>query len=86
MTTYADIPEISLKNLHFETLEWKSNLQFIQGEVNFINQLLHSYVFEPTTPNLFEKLQEYREKIKNYNLHIEFFFEKVFSYKEEEIN
>ncbi len=53
----------ALKEIHLETLEWKSCLQFIKGEIQFINQLLNSYVFEPNTLNLFERLQEYKEQI-----------------------
>ena len=52
-----------LKNIHFTTLEWKSSLEFISDEAQFINQLLNSYVFEPNTPNLFERLQEFKEEL-----------------------
>ncbi|MEW7290022.1 hypothetical protein [Aquimarina sp. 2304DJ70-9] len=55
--------EKELKEIHLETLDWKSSLQFIKGEIHFINQLLNAYVFEPNTPNLFERLQEYKEQI-----------------------
>ncbi|OED42624.1 hypothetical protein AB832_02945 [Flavobacteriaceae bacterium (ex Bugula neritina AB1)] len=64
MTTFTNTPGKNLKNIHFDVLGWKSNLQFIQGEILFIHQLLNSYVFEPVTPNLFERLQEYRQDIK----------------------
>ncbi|MCK8520952.1 hypothetical protein M0D21_05210 [Aquimarina sp. D1M17] len=62
MTTIPST-EKELKNIHFTTLEWKSGLQFIEGEIHFMNQLLNSYVFEPNTPNLFEKLQEFKERL-----------------------
>lgn len=39
--------------------EWISTVLFAQDELSFINKLLHSYVFEPTTPNLYERLQDY---------------------------
>ncbi len=55
--------EKELKEIHLDILDWKSSLQFIQREIHFINQLLNSYVFEPNTPNLFERLQEYKEQI-----------------------
>ncbi|MGY8915860.1 MAG: hypothetical protein ACKVJF_12365, partial [Flavobacteriales bacterium] len=32
--------------------------------VTFIDNLLNSYVFEPNTPNLFERLQTYQAQIK----------------------
>ncbi|WP_074407102.1 MULTISPECIES: hypothetical protein [Aquimarina] len=52
-----------LKEIHFDILKWKSSLRFIEGEIHFINQLLNSYVFEPTTPNLFERLQGFKQQI-----------------------
>lgn len=61
----TNFSEKELRNIHFETLEWKSSIQFIQGEILFMNQLLQSYVFEPTTPNLFERLQGFKLGIEN---------------------
>ncbi len=57
--------EKELKDFHLDTLEWKSSLQFIETEIQFVKQLLHSYVFEPNTPNLFEKLQEFKSQIED---------------------
>ena len=72
-----NISETALKDIHFETLEWKSGLQFTVIEIQFIHQLLNSYAFEPNTPNLFERLQEFKEQIiaieeeiKNINISI----------------
>ncbi|WP_234859353.1 hypothetical protein [Aquimarina aquimarini] len=63
MTTTTIVSEKGLKDIHLDILEWKSNLQFIKDETQFINQLLNSYVFEPTTPNLFERLQRFKEQM-----------------------
>ncbi|MDC6365945.1 MULTISPECIES: hypothetical protein [Flavobacteriaceae] len=41
-----------------------SHLQFIKDEMTFIEKLLNSYVFEPKTPNLFEKLVLYKEDLQ----------------------
>lgn len=71
MATEINTTNKDLRDIHFDTLESKSSLQFIEDEVLFINQLLHSYVFEPTTPNLFERLQEFRQEIKNVEEEIE---------------
>lgn len=60
MKTTAIINKTEAKEIHFEMLEWKSGLQFIAEEIQFINQLLNSYIFEPNTPNLFERLQEFK--------------------------
>ncbi|GAA4275465.1 hypothetical protein [Aquimarina mytili] len=52
-----------LKEIHLDTLEWKSSLHFIEVEIQFMNQLLNAYIFEPSTPNLFEHLQGFKEQI-----------------------
>ncbi|MBQ0734786.1 hypothetical protein [Aquimarina celericrescens] len=70
-TTIKPTSEKQLKEIHLDALEWKSSLYFIEGEIQFINQLLNSYVFEPTTPNLFERLQEYKEQLKKVEEQIE---------------
>ncbi len=62
-TTPNFLSEKESKEIHLDILEWKSRLQFIDVEVYFINQLLHSYIFESTTPNLFERLQEFKQQI-----------------------
>ncbi|WP_276391563.1 hypothetical protein [Eudoraea chungangensis] len=59
--------EFSLEKIHAKLQEYRSSLCFISDEFIFIEKLLHSYVFEPDTPNLFEKLQLYLsalEKLK----------------------
>lgn len=50
--------------LHGASKKWISSLQFMHDELLFIDRLLNSYVFEPNTPNLFERLQEYLDKLK----------------------
>ncbi len=53
-----------LEDLHWDAQEWKSKFQLVRDEINFIENLLNSYVFEPNTPNLFEKLQGYKERLQ----------------------
>ncbi|WP_271765731.1 hypothetical protein [Aquimarina algiphila] len=78
MTTEPNtILEKELKNIHFDVLEWKSSLCFIKDEILFINQLLNSYVFEPTTPNLFERLHEFRLEIEKIELILEEFNDQI---------
>ena len=48
---------------HTEVKEWKSNLLFVDTELHFIEQLIHSYVFEPKTPTLFERLEYFKTQI-----------------------
>jgi hypothetical protein len=50
--------------LYLEIKQWKSGLRFMLDEIHFINRLLNSYVFEPNTPNLFERLMDYQERVK----------------------
>lgn len=52
------------EKLHLDTQKWKSSFFLMDDELLFIEQLLHSYVFEPNTPNLFERLQDYLERLK----------------------
>lgn len=52
------------EELHWESQKWKSNLQFMEDEITFIDDLLNSYVFQPNTPNLFERLQGFQERLK----------------------
>jgi len=53
-----------VEELHFELQGWKSNLSFIEDEITFIGHLLNSYVFQPNTQNLFERLQDYLRRLK----------------------
>ena len=52
-------------NLHTEARDWQSATVFINDELNFIENLLKSYIYEPDTPNLFERLQNYQGRIKD---------------------
>ncbi len=50
--------------LHGELRQWRSNFHFMRDEIIFIDRLLNSYLFEPNTPNLFERLLDYQERLK----------------------
>ena len=56
--------EKKVELLYAESHNWKSSLFLVSDEVTFIDNLLNSYVFEPNTPNLFERLQKYQAQIK----------------------
>ncbi len=58
------VEQLSSMQLHAASKSWLSSLRFIEDELRFIENLLHSYVFEPTTPNLFERLQDYVERLQ----------------------
>lgn len=53
-----------VEEMHFELQGWKSNLLFIEDEITFIGHLLNSYVFQPNTQNLFERLQDFLNRLK----------------------
>jgi len=47
--------------MHDELQDWKSYLLFIEDEMAFVQGLLESYVFEPRIPNLFERLENFKQ-------------------------
>ncbi len=47
-----------------DTRYWKSTLELVRDEILFIDRLLNSYAFEPDTPDLFERLQNYKGRLK----------------------
>ena len=53
-----------VNHLHLELKQWQSNLYFMQDEMIFIDRLLNSYAFQPNTPNLFERIQDYLYRLK----------------------
>lgn len=53
-----------VNQLHTALKLWQSNLNFMQDELIFIDHLLNSYVFEPNTPKLFERIQDYLFRLK----------------------
>lgn len=60
----AQRKEIGLEKLHFDVQGWKSNLHHTEVELWFMDKLLHSNAFRPDTHNLFERLEEYKTKVK----------------------
>jgi hypothetical protein len=54
--------EKKIQELYQELQKWKSYIHFIDDEMQFIDRLLNSYVFEPRTPNLFERLELFKQK------------------------
>ncbi|MEZ4811625.1 MAG: hypothetical protein R2819_14795 [Allomuricauda sp.] len=58
------VEENRIEALHIQLQQWKSHLQFIEDETAFIERLLNSYVFEPRTPNLFERLETFKQRFR----------------------
>lgn len=69
-TSKREFQARKVEELHYQSNQWKSSLSFLRDELTFINQLLHSYIFEPNTPNLFERLQNYQHQLKKVNLEV----------------
>ncbi len=59
-----EVQTSKMTEMYREYQNWKSHLQLVYDELTFIEHLLNSYVFEPNTPNLFERLQDYQARIK----------------------
>ncbi len=57
-----------IEELHWEIQQWKSSFMLIDDEILFIRRLLDSYIFQPNTPNLFERLQDYKTGLKKLQL------------------
>ena len=53
-----------VEDFHREAQIWISSAHFTKDDLIFIEKLLHSYVFEPDTPNLFERLQDYLRRLE----------------------
>lgn len=63
MLSLENTQEEMLKEFHHDTLRWKSMIGYKETEIIFINRLLNSNAFKETTPNLFEKLQHFKQEI-----------------------
>ncbi len=57
-------PALKCQSMYKASQRWVSSFRFMEDELKFIERLLHSYVFEPNTPNLFERLQDYLVRIE----------------------
>ena len=58
------VRERKIEVMHDELQNWKSYLLFIEDEMAFIQGLLDSYVFEPRTPSLFERLDTFKQNFE----------------------
>jgi len=55
-----------IEQLHWHIQHWKSDLQFMENEISFIERLLNSKIFEPDTPNLNKHLQDYLKQLGDF--------------------
>ncbi|MGB5203478.1 hypothetical protein [Eudoraea sp.] len=67
MINQNNTAEDILRDFHRDTKRWKSMLEYKENEISFINRLLSSKAFKGTTPNLFERLEKFKDEGKNYD-------------------
>lgn len=63
--------------------EWISAVLFALDELHFIENLLNSYVFEPNTPNLFERLQDYHARLEKAKIELKSLNKLIHSHEQE---
>ncbi|MCF4102711.1 hypothetical protein L1I30_13620 [Gillisia sp. M10.2A] len=56
---------VSTKYLN-DVAKWKSELHLATEEIDFLESFLSSDIFEPSLPNLFEKLQLFLNKLESF--------------------
>ena len=56
-----------MAQLHWKIQQWKLRFQLMDEEINFINRLLDSNAFKPNTPNLFERIMDYKNRVEKIN-------------------
>lgn len=54
---------LTIDQYHQEVKVWTSNIALAVDEIRFIENLMQSHVFKPTTPNLFELLEVFKSQI-----------------------
>ena len=59
--------EEQVAQLHWKIQQWKLRFQLMDEEINFINRLLDSNAFKPNTPNLFERIMDYKNRVEKIN-------------------
>jgi hypothetical protein len=55
----------TIADIHWSFKLWNTDLHFMDDEITFIDRLLNSNAFKTNTPNLFERLQNYRSRISS---------------------
>ncbi|SKB58611.1 hypothetical protein [Maribacter arcticus] len=56
--------QLQLEKWHWDCQHWKSTLQFVDDEMVFLERLMNSYLYQPNTPDHFERVQDYQERLK----------------------
>ena len=72
-----------LEEQYRDSQKWISQLHFTGDELSFIEKLLNSYVFEPTTPNLFERLQDFLKRLEKSKAQLNELYESICAHERE---
>jgi len=48
-----------------EISKWENSLMIVSEEIKFLGKLLSTGIFEPNIPNLYERLQQYSNKLQD---------------------
>lgn len=73
----ANIRNAPLEGLYREIHGFKTRLNFIQDEIHFLDHLLNSYEFQPNTQNLFERLQQFEDRLRKSNSEVDSLLTKI---------
>lgn len=78
MTTFNQVilDTNQLMKMHEDTGVWKSNILFIDQELNMLHKALNSYVQEPKTKERFQEVQQLKlniKKLKNKSQQVKLF-------------
>ena len=72
---------LNAESLHRICQEWLSAIHFAKDELRFIERLLFANVYEPDTPNLFERIQDYSGRLEEAKAQLEDADKKVHDYE-----
>ncbi|MEN8787987.1 MAG: hypothetical protein ABF293_08070 [Flavobacteriaceae bacterium] len=81
-----DVPakkQKDIEGLYSDVHKWVSEIHFVRDEIVFIKKLLNSDVFEPNTPNLFERIQEYIGLLESFEKELNAYRTKLLRYESE---
>ncbi len=61
----------SIDELHYSTELWTSELEFTAFELPLLRRLIKSYPYNNTIPNLFEKIQLFKQQLEELGLKLD---------------
>ncbi|TXD83636.1 hypothetical protein ESY86_08860 [Subsaximicrobium wynnwilliamsii] len=71
MQNKPSVLDREIEKLHWHIQRWKADLQFTEHEINFMEQLLNADIYEQNIPDMFERIQQYLQQLKNHKIRTE---------------